>query len=363
MVALFGVAGEIWNGLGNSNIGVPFATSALENTMKHPMAKYYTMTPAQLDAVGYPCGVGVATDNGDGGPKHCVRAWRILAHGNANLMEALTNNHSIFVEIQACKVANPADCFIHRSGGWVFYGKLQAPFYNQVFERPGGVINIGGMTMTFASDVSDLAAINSPNTVFDNWGGEPYWFMFPRLNGTFDVLAYARNNPNAAIGDQISSNEIGQNYHADCAPFPVGSLCGNRLFHIAIRLWDGWNLLDASNINNPIFICTQIAPANCLYDGTKRGMKEAQFWTDSNHDQKPYDTDSRVGYVSLNQFTDRYQRFLPPGTCTAIGVDCVPFVLEGAAVGFAGLQTQVGLFQPGIDRDYCPDGCGINFPN
>lgn len=376
IVALFGQAGDLWNGSTTANIGVPFETSAIENTMKHPMAKYYTMTRAQKDAAGYPCGREDGdtneTDNG-GSPSNCVAAWRILAHGGANLVEALTNNHSAFIEAQVCSRASGyTQCGIIKTGGWIFWGKFQSPFYNQVFERSGGTFNIGGMTMTFKSDAADLAAIQSPNTVFNDWGGEPYWFMNPQfaLDGS-DTLSYARNNPKAWLfdprawlGDQLSSNEVGPSKEFDCAPFPVGSQCGNRLFHIAIRIFDGWNLADKTNINNPVFICTQISPSNCDYNGSYRGMKEVQFWIDPAWDGAAFDTDSRAGYVSMSRWTDRYQRLRPIGACSVISVDCVPLILTGVPVNYASVKLRISAPEKGIDREYdCPQGGCIYFPN
>lgn len=372
IVAIFGPAGAFWNNGTGATIGVPFETSPIENTMKHEMAKYYTMTSQQIDAAWIPStstfnsGFTEDTDNGGNPTTNRVRAWRILAHGGANLMEALGNNHSAFVEIQVCTRGASPQCGIFRSGGWIFWGRLQAPFYNQVHQRPGGTVTFpDGMKMTFKSDAEDLAAIGSPNTVFDEWGGEPYWFMFPKtMPDGFDALSFARKNSALNIGDQLSSNEVGPNTLADCAPFPVGSQCGNRLFHLAIRIFDGWNLLDTSNVNNPVFICTQISPSNCEYNGTLRGMKEVAVWVDPAWDQASFDKDNRPGFVTLSLFTDRYQRLRPSGACTAIGVDCVPLVLTNAPVGYASIKLKIQEPVPGIDREYdCPGGGCISYPN
>jgi hypothetical protein len=372
IVAIFGAAGEYWNSGTGATIGVPFETSPLENTMKHEMAKYYTMTSQQIDAAWIPStstfnsGFTEDTDNGGNPTTNRVRAWRMLVHGGANLMEALGNNHSAFVEVQLCTRGNSPQCGTFRSGGWIFWGKLQAPFYNQVHQRPGGTVTFpDGMNMTFKSDAEDLAAINSPNSVFDDWGGEPYWFMFPKIMPDgFDALTFARANSGLNIGDQLSSNEVGPNTLFDCAPFPRGSQCGNRLFHIAIRIFDGWNLLDTSNVNNPVFICTQISPSNCEYNGTLRGMKEVAVWIDPAWDQASFDQDSRPGFVTMSSFTDRYQRLRPAGACTSIGVDCVPLVLTNAPVGYASIKLKIQEPVPGIDREYdCPGGGCISHPN
>lgn len=366
IVALFGSAGSYWNQGTTRNIGVPFETSPIENVMKHANAKYYTMTSQQIDAAweGAPF-MAESSDNGGNPTTNRIRAWRILAHGGANLMEAMGNNHSFFAEVQVCTRGSSPQCGIIRTGGWMFWGRLQAPFYNQVHQRPGGSITFpGGMTMTFNSDPADLAAIGSPNTVFDEWGGEPYWFMFPRtMPDGFDSLAFARANPGLNIGDQLSSNEVGPQGLSDCAPFPTGSQCGNRLIHLAIRIFDGWNLLDTSNVNNPVFICTQISPSNCTYNGTLRGMKEVDVYIDPNWDQASFDTDSRPGFVTMTRFTDRYQRLRPIGACSVIGVDCVPLVLTNVPVGYAAIKLKIQEPVPGIDREYQTPGVQISFPN
>jgi hypothetical protein len=367
IVAVFGRAGDLWNSGTGQNIGVPFATSPIENTMKHPMAKYYTMTRDQIAAAwdaSDPINFSETTDNSLSGNNH-VRAWRILAHGGGNLMEALSNNHSVFAEIQICDVDQPDQCGVFRSGGWIFWGRLQSPFYNQVFERSGGTFNIGGMTMTYKSDQEDLASIGSTKTVFDEWGGEPYWFMFP-FTGQSDLEWY-RNNPfdlarqSTLAGDQFSSNEVSP-YNYDCAPFASG--CGNNLFHLAIRVFDGWNLLDRSNIYNPVFICSQLAPSNCNYNGTYRGMKEVAVYVPVEWDQSSFDTDQRMGFVTLTRYTDRYQRLRPEGECTSISVDCVPLVLTNVPIGYASIKLKIQEPVPGIDREYdCPQGGCISFPN
>lgn len=363
IVAVFGPAGALWNGGTSRVIGVPFETSPIENTMKHPNAKYYTMTQAQLVAAGYPCGVANETD---GDPSaNCVTDWRMLVHGGANLMEALGNNHSFFAEVRICTLPGN-DCGIVRTGGWLFWGKLVSPFYAQTFQRPGGTFPIGGMTMTFKSDTEDLAAIGSPVNVFADWGGEPYWFMFPAIDPD-DGLPYAPwllEDQTRLAGDQFSSNEVGGTNTEDCYPFPVGSQCGNRLIHLAIRVFDGWNLLDRTNVNNPVFICSQISPSNCRFNGSHRGMKEVALYIRPDWDQQSYDTDRRIGFVSFSRWTDRYQRLRPLGACSAVSVDCVPMVLEGAPVGFAAIKLEIQAVQPGIDREYdCPQGGCISFPN
>lgn len=365
IVAVFGPAGDLWNGTATTNIGVPFQTSAIENTTKHPMAKYYTMTYAQLVAAGYPCGVATETDGSMSA--NCVKSWRMLVHGGASLMEALGNNHSAFIEVQLCsRASNWTQCGIIKSGGWIFWGKLQSPFYNTVLERPGGTFPIGGMTMTFASDVADLTAIGSPYTVFQEWGGEPYWFMFPAIDpgDGQPYKPWLLQDQSRLAGDQFSSNEVGGQNTPDCAPFPMGAQCGNRLFHLAVRIFDGWNLLDRTNVNNPVFICSQISPSNCKYNGSLRGMKEVAWFIPQSWDGASSDTDTRAGYVSMSGWTDRYQRLRHAGACSAIGVDCVPLSLSGVPVSFAAIKLEIQDVQTGIDREYdCPQGGCISFPN
>jgi hypothetical protein len=138
------------------------------------------------------------------------------------------------------------------------------------------------------------------------------------------------------------------------------------MIHLAIRYFDGWNLADniTGNINNPIFICKNLNPSDCAFNGTRRGMKEVAIFVDPAWDQASFDTDPRVGFVTFSRYTDRYQRLLPVGACSVIGVDCVPLVLKNVPVGYAAIKLAIWKPVPIIDREYdCPQGGCISFPN
>ena len=350
--AIFGPAGAWWNGGSGVNIGVPWATSAHENHMKHPMSKYYVRVQGGYQP--FPdCGVRAHTDHStDGSQNNCIKAVRLLAHGGSNPMEALARNHSMVIEVYiTSKASNYATGGILRMGSWLDFTKLQSPFYSTQHARPGGSISFpDGSTMDFTADSAE---------VFRSTGGEPYWFM--TLN-TPETRSKVAKYPNSA-GEQWSSNEVGSYNSSDCAPFPQGPECGNRHVHILIRSFDSFALLNAGNVNNPYYICSQQVPANCTYNGSTRSLKETHVWIDPAWDTLDGKKD---GYVTYTGWTDRWQRMRPAGACSSIGLDCIPIMMQNVPIGFAATSHNPGpLTSDATDYDVCAKAgfwC-ISFPN
>lgn len=351
--SVFGPAGSWWNQGNGGNIGVPWATSEMENSHKHPMAKYYVRVQGGYKP--FPnCGISAETDNSNNGTNNnCIKAVRLLSHGGSNPMEALTRNHSMAIEVYiTSKKSNYSKGGILRMGSWLDFGKLQAEFYSTQHKRPGGSVTFpGGMTMEFTADTPEI---------FGQLGGEPYWFM--TLNTS--IARYRTSQYPDSAGEQWSSNEVGPSSLADCAPFPVGDQCGNRHVHIAIRSFDSFALLrPAPNVNSPNYICPKLMPANCTYNGATRSLKELAIWIKPSWDSLDGVKD---GYVTYSGYTDRWQRMRPEGACSQIGVDCIPIMMENVPVGYAASRYNVGLLGKDVtDYDVCAKAgfwC-ISFPN
>jgi hypothetical protein len=349
--AIFGPAGQWWNGGRGANIGVPWATSEHENHMKHPMSKYYVRIQGGYQP--YPnCGINGKTGLPDDTLSNCIEAVRLLAHGGANPMEALARNHSMAIEVFiTSKASNYQTGGILRMGSWLDFGKLQSPFYSTQHARPGGNVTFpDGSSMSFAADTAE---------VFAGTGGEPYWFM--SLDSA-EMRARVAQRPNAG-GEQWSSNEVGPYNRRDCGPFPSGPQCGDRHVHILIRNFDTFALLNPENVNNPYYICSQQMPANCTYNGSTRSLKETTIWIDPAWDTLDGARDS---YVTYNGYTDRWQRMQPAGACNGISVDCIPIMMQNVPIGFADAFHHAGrLASDATDYDVCARAgfwC-ISFPN
>jgi hypothetical protein len=217
-----------------------------------------------------------------------------------------------------------------RIGGWADYAQLQAPHYNARVVRPGGSITIDGMTMSNTPDSAypDLPSIS----------GEPYVFG---VDYTLENWNKFRRNPPSLLDpgttpgsikatiDQWSMNDW------DCGDAqPAGDPCHNPNARIMFQVGDAFTLVDTQNPNTVRWIC--YGEPGCEYNGSLIGVNEIgvrvlQNWQAGGN-----------GRVTLNGYTDRWGNPRFDGVCNAVGIDCVPFVLENAPVGVAASQSNYG---------------------
>jgi hypothetical protein len=309
--AYFGKAGSLWGG---QTISYPFATSSMENTMKHGGYKYFVRTPQYHPWP--PCGTHSETDTSPTG-NNCIIASRVEYHIVGGTMDSLARYHSFYLELVVCKYPAFTECGIVRTGGHADFANLIAPHYGPRIVRPGGTVDFGdGMLMSFAPDGPDLPALS----------GEPYVMMIPYTPEELSYhQAYTPTPPNATM-DQWSMQELN-----DCEPTPAGDPCHNKYAGFFAQVGDSWNLLDTQNPNTIHWICK--GQPGCQYNGSLTGVNGVgalilQTWQSSGD-----------GFVTLKGYTDRWGNPRFDGVCTAVSVDCIPFVLEKAPVGFASTHT------------------------
>lgn len=347
----FGPLGQFWDG---STISYPFPSSAEENTLKHPGYKISVRIPGYHDWA--PCNS--SFHKTDIGNDNCIVASRVEYHVVGGLMDLVGRYHSYWAEMFVCQgrpvpAPQPGDsrCGIVRMGGILDYGQLQAPHYNARIVRPGGTIDFGnGITLTYNEDGGDLPSHS----------GEPYVFSYPYTSEYINL--YRNNSPHGrgagtAPGsysitiDQWSSNDF------DCEPRPAGDPCHNQHFHLLVQVGDSFNLVDTQNLNTVRWIC--YGQPGCEYDGSMIGMNELAVrvlssWNATN------------GFANFVGYTDKWGNPRTDTTCQTPSENCVPFIVDHAPVGVAGVKSNAGCLCDVWEYDFYfnnrPSGW-IKFPN
>lgn len=347
----FGPLGALWDG---STISYPFKSSAAENVLKHAGYKISVRIPSYHPWA--PCNSSFhVTDIGN---DNCIIASRVEYHAVGGLMDLVGRYHSYWAEFYVCaghpvpapSVGDPR-CGIVRTGGLLDFAQLQAPHYNARIIRPGGTIDFGnGLTMTYDADGPDLPSHS----------GEPYVFSYPY---TSDYINLYRNNsphgrgPGTAPGsysitiDQWSSNDF------DCEPRPAGDPCHNQFTHLLFQVGDAFNLVDTQNLNTVRWIC--YGSTGCEYDGSMIGLNELAVRVMNSWN-------GAGGFANFIGYTDRWGNPRNDTTCQAPGADCVPFIVDHAPVGVAGVKSNGGclcdVWEYDIYFNNRPSGW-IKFPN
>ena len=342
--AYFGKAGALWGG---TTISYPFATSAMENSMKHGGYKYSVRTPEYNPWP--PCGQHDTTDNSQTG-NNCIVASRIEYHAVGGTMDALSRYHSYYMEAKVCKYPGYTECGIIRIGGHADFAELKAPHYGARIVRPGGMVDFGGgIMMDFPADGPDLPAKS----------GEPYVFMIPYSSAELTQrLAYPPTSPGLTKGTNATMDQWSMQDLNDCEPTPAGDPCHNKFARFLVQVGDSWNLLDTQNPNNIRWLCKD--QPGCAYNGSLTGANEIGFlvlqdWQKGGN-----------GFVTLKGYTDRWGNPRLDGSCTSVSVDCVPLVLDHAPVGYAASRMDDGcicvVYEHDIYFNGKPSGW-IKFPN
>lgn len=320
--AIFGVTGALWGG---QEISYPWLTSPLENTMKHGGYKY-----------GYREFTNCAPTNSyNGKPANCVVAGRVEYHAVSGLMDWMARFHSFYEEIKVCQRTAPTQCGIVRTGGWADFGILEAAYKELHVVRPGGAIDFGnGMVMSFPPDAPELAG-QDVNT-------EPY-LAAPSLAN----LPFMRSQKPSTSSSRREVWSMGEGKTAYSSPHPFA--------RFLIGIVDSWNVVDPANPNDVIWVCTDPNHNQCPYNGSIQAIQELSAFIPASLDP---DGD---GFADYSGYTDRHGAIVTG--CTAPALDCVPFSVEHAPIGYA--DSRDGGAGAGLQEfDLSPRGeHWITFPN
>ena len=342
--AYFGEAGVLWGG---PTVSYPFATSAMENSMKHGGYKYSVKTPEHNPWP--PCGQFDFADNSKTG-NNCIVASRIEYHVVGGTMDTLARYHSYYIEAKACQYPGYSECGMIRIGGHADFGELKAPHYGTRIVRPGGTIDFGdGMAMKFPADGPDLPAQS----------GEPYVFVFPYSPEELSRRqAHPPTSPDSTTPTMTTMDQWSMQDSGDCEPMPAGDPCHNQFARFLVQVGDSWNLLDTQDPNNIRWICK--GQPGCAYNGSLAGVNEIGFFI-----PQEWQPDGN-GFVTLTGYTDRWGNPQTDGSCASASADCVPLVLEHFPVGYAASHSDDGCECAVYEHDIYFDGKPsdwIQFPN
>lgn len=96
-------------------------------------------------------------------------------------------------------------------------------------------------------------------------------------------------------------------------------------------------------------------------NNTDYGAFRVWAYVSPSWDGHAWDRDTRRGWVTLYGWTDR--RGLPALSCTAPGLDCIPYVLENVRPGWYGWETSIDAQQDAVSRDFDQSPAGRTYVN
>ena len=303
-----------------TTLSYAWATSSMENSMKHGGYKYGVR-------LGLPCGV---VTNYEGiTPINCITDARIQYHGVGHALDALARFHSFYAEYRICRQLAYTQCGIIRIGGWADFGILEVPYKGARVVRPGGVVDFGdGLVMSFASDDPEMNGQSVDN--------EPYLAM----SSLADLSYFSTHAPSTNIQMEVWSSALGAYSHQPYVRF-------------AFRIFDSWGLIDPANPNNPHWLCRD---GSCAYNASWHALNELTAFI-----PQAWDTDGD-GLANFEGFTNRYGQVVTG--CTASGLDCVPLSVVNVPVGYAHYTDPGNGRNAAVEYDTSPPGVRwIEFPN
>jgi len=233
----------------------------------------------------------------------CLKAFRVQAHGVGAIEGAVTPFHSVWVEAQICDEANPSDCGIIRSGGW---------------QGPAALI-IDGVR------------------VLDREGSQNRHFLAGYLVGSqccetwYNALKDGRVGFAMEFRDRWSVAPAGEGCVADGPNVTCDSYHDTAEQLLAAKEW----MCDDGNDGVPEY-------ADCRQNSSNRQPHIIGVdFNPGTWDWLDPDGDRRAAY---DGYSDRYGA--PVDGCTEVGLDCVPFIIEGEP------RTDIGYQYRGDAREY-----------
>jgi hypothetical protein len=295
--------------LGGSSISYPWETDE-ENHHKH-------------EAYGWVTRVDIPSH----GRAVWISAFRVQGHVDATPFRLpdgtwsggyLGRFHSYSVEAQVCNAGG--ECGVVRFAGWLNYGNLE----------------IDGVT--------DCAPLPDLHPLCPNGpGGRRIHFDSPQFPGNIPGKAtfFWYGEPSTYEGSVEALSPV----------------------IVAFAMSDTWNEVSLATLFDPL-AATFCPAGDCHLNGSTIQQHVLKFNIRAAFDQ---DGD---GLADFNGYTDRYGRLVEG--CTAVGLDCVPLILEGIPVGTVEHRDDrdLGLGPDGaMDFDTSPAALGtgsewwITWPN
>lgn len=324
------LADSVFGPVQGSTIGFPWQTSSFEPVAKHAGYKYFVNRNMPCDpAMNY---LGVPAVN-------CITDTRIEFHIVSSIMDGNARYHSYRAEYRVCQNGNFAQCGTVAIGGWADYGVLNSPYSGPRVCRTGGSLYFGQLSLqggggynnslSYPADALELDQIATCGQV----PPQPYVAM--ANSGVLTV-------PGTIPQDVWNMNGL-------LAPY----FGHNPYAEFIVRTFDSWGYVDTVNPNAINFFCRDGA---CSDNGSNRAQAGGSV-----HVLAAWDSDSD-GFADYSGFTDRYGNTV--SGCTAISLDCVPFAVVHAPVGYAHYDSNNCQCQDTREYDTSPAGQHwIAFPN
>lgn len=250
---------------------------------------------------------------------YCVRAFRIQYHDH-DVLDPLVRFHSFFAEVQICLRDNSV-CWIVKSGGWSDFGFLMAPYKQRHIPLLGDPLNI---------DLNE-EPYRAYNAV--SFGGIDFLTRYRQPFRSCKLCPVNRN----AINDSVSfwaTDETWANNNG-----------WNKMVSYIYWKYDT-SVLIGDNAQ-PVLICPNY---DCRFNDSN-----LTFYIVAASVPKTLDVDGDGWVNGYRGYTDRQGNLM--FNCTSIGLDCVPYIIEGRArvgIGFWSDQDNLGYSIRQFDNSIGP---------
>ncbi len=312
-------------------ISFAWATSLLENTAKHAGYKYFVNR-------NMPCDI---NQNYLGTPNvNCITDTLIEFHIVSSIMDGNARYHGYDAWYRVCKNPDFTECGTFHIAGWADYGVLNSAYAGPRVCRTGGSLYFGQLSA-------------------QGGGGYNGTFSYPADAPDLNLVAACGQVPPQPYVAMENINSIQPTVAQDVWNMSPLLACCNVLHHnpyaeFIVRVFDSWGYIDTVNPNAINFVCRD---GSCPFNGSNRDQAGGSVRV-----LAEWDADDD-GYADYNGYTDRYGNTVQG--CTVTGLDCVPFKVVHAPVGYAHFDRAGCQCQNAIEYDIRPAGAPpwILFPN
>ncbi|MFN8446999.1 MAG: hypothetical protein U0175_39760 [Caldilineaceae bacterium] len=320
---VFGPAGTLFGG---QSISYPWQTPH-ENQNKHQGYKYAVGAdlPCVQDTYEY------LSPQPD-----CVRAFRIQHHDLGGPMDAVVRFHSYFAEVQVCR-RDGSSCGIIRTGGHSDFGILHVPYKQAWIPLPQ---KDPPELWQYVNDRSQVDLNVDPYRAYNE-------LSLMQQMRTAEAMCKTCQGP----GRELRTTWAGatQFGHADWA-------VGNQIVGFQFWTFDDWGGFNPNNLADYQLVCPD---AQCRFNSSEHALYTVSVDVAAELD------DDGDGIVNYQGFTDLNGKVAT--NCTVAGQNCVPLVIEHAAVGRYLYSFQAPTHDVAAithDYDVSPEGVWwIQYPN